>query len=195
MVAAGDENAPGTRNTERTRRALLDATRRLLAERGGGLTLAMIADAAGVSKSGLLHHFTNRDALLLAALEDANDRFRSDVMQHLDLSENTPGKLLRAYVRALADTDSEAAEMFGAASFWIGIQSIPGGTEIMAEDGRRWQRDLAADGLDEDVVRLVQRAIEGLAAAYCSGEESDASLKRTAAQLIQLTLNPPALST
>jgi len=187
------EHTAGTRNTERTRRALLDATRRLLGELGTGITLAMVAEAAGVTKSGLLHHFSSRDALLIAALDDANDRFRAEVMTHLDLSENVPGKLLRAYVRAIADVGSEASELFGAASFWMGIQGIAGGPELMRADAARWREELLADGLPLDLVRIVQRAIEGMAGAYSSGEETEDELRTTADQLIFLTFHPPTI--
>lgn len=55
-----------TRNAERTRRAILDAATQAILNRGAAVTLAEIATVAGVSKSVLIHHFGNRDQLLVA---------------------------------------------------------------------------------------------------------------------------------
>ena len=66
-----------TRNAERTRVAVLKAAAEVLAERGTGASLSRIAEVAGVSKSGLLHHFANREQLIVALLEDVVATFRS----------------------------------------------------------------------------------------------------------------------
>ncbi|MCU1423231.1 MAG: transcriptional regulator [Microbacteriaceae bacterium] len=53
-----------------TRQEILTAAIDLIARRGSrGVSLVEIADAAGVSKAGLLHHFPTKDALLNAALD------------------------------------------------------------------------------------------------------------------------------
>lgn len=53
-----------------TRQDILNAAIDLIAKRGSrGVSLDAIAEAAGVSKAGLLHHFANKDALLNAALD------------------------------------------------------------------------------------------------------------------------------
>lgn len=52
------------------RAALLEAARRLLAERGYGVPLSAIAKAAGVSQGVLYRHFPNRVDLALAAFEE-----------------------------------------------------------------------------------------------------------------------------
>ena len=74
-----------TRNAERTRAAVLKAAAEVLAERGTGASLARIAEVAGVSKSGLLHHFANREQLIVALLEDVVTTLRQAVMQHLEI--------------------------------------------------------------------------------------------------------------
>ena len=58
-----------TRGSE-TRLEILNAAIELIARRGArGVSLVEIADAAGMSKAGLLHHFATKDALLNAALD------------------------------------------------------------------------------------------------------------------------------
>lgn len=90
-----------TRSTDRTRRAILDAASDLMGKHGTSVSLARIAEAAGMSKGGLLHHFPSRNDLIRALGEDCARQLRSEVEGFLDLSENRPGKMLRAYVRAL----------------------------------------------------------------------------------------------
>lgn len=52
------------------RAAVVEAASRLFAEQGYHQTsLAQVATAAGVSQTGLLHHFKGKDVLLLAVLE------------------------------------------------------------------------------------------------------------------------------
>ena len=58
------------RDSIRTRRALLDTAARLVAERGAGISLDLIAQSAGVSKGGLLHHFRSREALFVGLVEE-----------------------------------------------------------------------------------------------------------------------------
>ena len=161
-----------TRNAERTRTMVLQAAAEAISERGTGVSLDFIAKRAGVSKSGLLHHFPNREALFVALVEDAQQRLREHVLAILDLSENTPGKLLRAYVRALTSGSDATLQYFTAAPTWAGIYQIPGVAEIAAEDTRWWNENLAADGLSAERILLVRRAAEGLAAALAYGDES-----------------------
>jgi AcrR family transcriptional regulator len=57
------------RGTE-TRQEILNVAIDLIARRGSrGVSLGSIADTAGVSKAGLLHHFATKEALLNAALD------------------------------------------------------------------------------------------------------------------------------
>jgi AcrR family transcriptional regulator len=66
-----------TRNRgEESREAILAAARQLFAKRGyRGTSLASIAEAAGLSQPGLLHHYPSKNALLLAVLasRDSDD--------------------------------------------------------------------------------------------------------------------------
>lgn len=77
MTQPDADVATGTRNRgEESREAILAAARMLFARRGyRGTSLASIAEAAGLSQPGLLHHFPSKTELLLAVLasRDAED--------------------------------------------------------------------------------------------------------------------------
>lgn len=155
----------GTRDRDRTRAAVLDSAERLLGERGTRVSVAEIAAEAGVSKSGLLHHFPSKDALLLAVVEQGLATFTDEVMRHVDLAENRPGKVLRAYVRTLSGGSERAMAVFSPSSHWAGLMVVPGVEALIAADAADWRAIFARDGLPEDRTLVVRSAAEGLAAA------------------------------
>jgi len=64
-----------------TRRAILDHALRLASTEGlAQLSIAPLADAAGLSKSGLFAHFRSKEKLQLAVLKEAADRFVTKVL-------------------------------------------------------------------------------------------------------------------
>ncbi|MBO3665161.1 TetR/AcrR family transcriptional regulator [Microbacterium stercoris] len=189
MASRDESSERQTRNSERTRAAVLSAAAEAMAERGTGVSLDHIAKRAGVSKGGLLHHFASREALIVALVDDAQQRLRENVLKHLDLSENTPGKLLRAYVRALTSGSEATVQYFTAAPTWAGIYQIPEVAAIAAADSRWWNENLAADGLSPAQILVVRRAAEGLAAAVAYGDETQAAVTEARALLLHLTNN------
>ena len=180
-----------TRNTERTRRAVLDAATQVILAKGTAVTLAEIAAIAGVSKSGLIHHFGNRDQLVIAVVEDMYEQFREAVLAELDLSENYPGKMLRAYVRALCagGTEAAASRDFTAASNWNGLHAIPAVAAVIEEYDSWWSEQLAKDGLSAELIQIVRRAAEGVASAALQGAEDETSIATARALLLELATN------
>lgn len=177
-----------TRNTERTRRAVLDAATQAILEKGTSATLAEIATRAGVSKSGLLHHFGGRDDLFVAVVEDASRQLRDAVLGEFDGSEKRPGKMLRAYVRALCKGGAEAAAArdFTAAANWNGLSAIPAIAALFEKQDAWWTEQFAADGLSADRIQVVRRAAEGLAAAALHGAEGQTSIAAGSDLLLEL---------
>src|SRR5262245_1947757 len=77
------------------RRALLDATLRLVEQRGPqGFTLRAAARAAGVSPGAPYHHFQGKDALLAAVAEEGFELFGSTL--HEAAQKPAPDPRLRA---------------------------------------------------------------------------------------------------
>ncbi len=172
MNASGAQ--PATRDRERTRRALVDAAGHLLQERGTSFSLADVAARAEVSKSGLLHHFPNRDALVIAVVDTGLRRFRDEVMRHVDLAENHPGKVLRGYVRALCGTNQDVTAAFAPSAYWNGVDVIPEVAELLRGDARWWNETFSRDGLPRETALIVQFGAEGVAAAVALGQYIDA---------------------
>ena len=77
---------------EDRRQRILAVAQRLITRNGGrGTTLSQIAQEAGVTTAGLLHHFESKDQLLHAVL-DARD---ADDMAHVDMSGDVVEQLER----------------------------------------------------------------------------------------------------
>ena len=130
------------RNAERTRAAVLKAAAEVLAERGTGASLPRIAEVAGVSKSGLLHHFANREQLIVALLEEVVTTLRQAVMQHLDASDERPGRLMRAYIRTLCTGSQDVLRYFSPTPVWAGVLDFPEAIEVAERDSAWWAENL-----------------------------------------------------
>jgi AcrR family transcriptional regulator len=67
---------------ERSRSAILDEAARLATTEGiGGLSIGRLADAVGMSKSGLFAHFGSKEELQLATVEKAGSIFTAQVLE------------------------------------------------------------------------------------------------------------------
>lgn len=179
---------PASRNAERTQRAILDAATTVIRAQGTGVSLVVIAEAAGVSKGGLLHHFRSRDELFLAVAEDSVNRLRSRVNELVDFSENRPGKMLRAYIRAFFDGGSDVQDYFEFSGLWGMLNVIPGVSELLQEDTEWWRARFAEDGLHPDRIMLAQYAAEGIiAASYWDKALTPVALHQAKATIFALT--------
>jgi AcrR family transcriptional regulator len=78
---AGTQRKPRS-DGERSRSAILNEAARLATVEGiGGLSLGRLADAVGMSKSGLFAHFGSKEELQLATIETANSIFDEQVLE------------------------------------------------------------------------------------------------------------------
>lgn len=96
---------------EATRARILEEAARQAALRGlTGVSLNDVADAVGLSKSGLFKHFESKDDMHLAVVEMITDRFRERVWE--PAAELPPGRarLEKVFDRWLAWSEDEWAE-------------------------------------------------------------------------------------
>jgi len=104
-----------------------------------------------------MHHFNNRTELLVSVAEDAIEDFRNQVNDNIDLAENRPGKLLRAYIRTLFD-NLEYQDSYDPAQLWSVLAPMPEITDLLIDDAARWRDDFIADGLNPDRVTVAMHA-------------------------------------
>lgn len=149
------------RDAERTQRRILEAAARAIATKGVGVSLDTIARGAGVSKGGLMHHFPSRDELLTALMGDLLAQFNEAVTAALDPADDAPGRLTRAYVRAVF-ADLENGERAREQITVMGmIGSDPGVTALVQDDDAEWRERILADGLDPLRAEVITKAADG----------------------------------
>lgn len=139
---------------ERTRAAILDEALRLVSKAGlDGLTIGALADATGLSKSGLFAHFGSREELLLAVLDHGQKEFAEVVLKPaLEKPRGVPR--LRAMFTNWLDW-TESAELPG------GCPMVGGASEFDDRPGP--VRDMLAGGQRawiDTLKRAVRQAVE-----------------------------------
>ncbi|MCD9197903.1 TetR/AcrR family transcriptional regulator [Aeromicrobium wangtongii] len=178
------------RDRERTRRMILEAAEQAIEQQGAGVSLAEIATLAGVTKSGLLHHFRTRDILIEAVFEHTVMRTWEEVRAQIDITENRPGKFTRAYVRAFTGD----SEYLTHAASPTGLYAVLG-THIatashnaaQAADAQAWTAAFEADGLPIGRALAIRYAAEGLVAAMNCAYLTADHLARVREELLALT--------
>ena len=153
-MSQGPGQTTGQTKGERTRAAILDQALRIVSRAGlDGLTIGTLAEATGLSKSGLFAHFGSREELLLAVLAHGQDEFTAVVFKPaMDHPRGIP-RLRAMFVNWLDWTES--AELPG------GCPMIGGATEFDDKPGP--VRDMLASGQRtwiETLKRGVRQAIE-----------------------------------
>jgi len=153
------------------RTQILDEALRIIGENGyTGATVQQIADAVGMSKPGVLHHFGSRDALLTAVLERRDEvdteSYSTDSFSVEDLIETVrhnatvPG-LVSLYVALTGAAVTDAAAITSR-EFFAGRYELV--TSVLTEAVRLAQRNgLVDDARDPALIaRLLTAASDGL---------------------------------
>lgn len=84
-----------------TRIKLLEAAAQIILTHGAAhLTLEQVAQDAGTSKGGLLHHFPTKDDLLIGLMQHSVALFRRRIDYHRATLPSGAGQWLRAYILA-----------------------------------------------------------------------------------------------
>ena len=139
---------------ERTRATILDEALRIVSKAGlDGLTIGTLADATGMSKSGLFAHFGSREELLLAVLAHGQAEFTEVVFEPAMAKPRGLPRLRAMFVNWLDWTES--AELPG------GCPMIGGASEFDDRPGP--VREMLAGGQRawiETLKRAVRQAVE-----------------------------------
>lgn len=181
------------RSPDQTRRLILQATAQLVRTQGMNATLDDIAELAGVSKGGVIYHFTSKDELITALAIGLFDSFRLAVDTHLDPDDTTPGRLTRAYIRACLDSGQDETTARQDTILTAQLTTSPEIAALAKADAERWHADLYADGLPRDIVALIIAAADGATSATVwGGVTQQCDYERIERQLTVLTREPEA---
>lgn len=92
---------------------------------GATITLDAVAHEAGVTKPGLMYHFPNREALMVALVEHAAAKLVEKMARLTDPGKATPSDRYRAYILSAADGENARAEwaLWFQSSYWPELQA------------------------------------------------------------------------
>ncbi|EHK6073763.1 TetR/AcrR family transcriptional regulator [Rahnella inusitata] len=162
-----------TRKPEHLRSMLLSSAIRLTAKNGvAGISLSHVAEAAGVTKGGLFHHFPNKNALMKEVFDLLLLSFEREVDKHIDEDSLVYGCFTRAYIRAVF-SEAGGSTPWKALSFTIFTDS---------SFSKKWEHWLSKKlGLhgqtdNSDELEIIRLAVDGV--WYASLFSSEKNKKR-----------------
>ncbi|MCH7555569.1 MAG: transcriptional regulator BetI [Proteobacteria bacterium] len=140
------------------RRALIDATLSIIAERGfAETTVARICDAAGVSRGLISHYFAGKDALLLEAYRRLSHELAAETAKAMNEGNGDPMSSLRALVEVSFRPPVFEADKIAA---WLAFWSAARGSAAVNALNRELYR-----GYRAAVTRLMAEAARQRGAA------------------------------
>ena len=92
-----------------TKPEILDAARVVL-RRGDALTLDAVAREAGLTKPGLVHHFSSKEALSIAVAENVLESWETELRRRAG-EDSDPRTRLKTYVEYTLTTDLDASDL------------------------------------------------------------------------------------
>lgn len=147
-----------------TKQRILEAAGRTVIAHGvAGLTLEAVAEAAGLSKGGLLYHYASKEALLAAMVEHLIEVTEQRIDDHR-AADPGPGAWTRGYIRACAVDDVAAHDptgRLGVALLAAGATN-PGLTDGLRTRQATWRARLHDDGIDPVAAQVARLAADGL---------------------------------
>lgn len=150
---------------------ILDQTRRLTLEHGVIPSLNAVADAAGVSKGGLTHHFPTR-----AALVDGLARRALDEIDHAMTTAAAEGRAAATWLR-LSVPAGDDLELFRAMAIAHRALAQPDEGVLAASSAaiERWERLIADEVGDPVRARVIRLVGDGLAGNALAGLDDPAT--------------------
>ena len=174
--------------TRATRAALLDAVIRVIEQHGPQqLTLDAVAREAGLSKGGLIYHFSSKQALVSGLLERALTDFENRIES---LHDRQPGGYVRAFVLAASEATASTTYLRTSAALLVAMTHHPGLLGSYIERSKVWQSRLESDGLYPTWATIARLTVDGLYLASLFGNDVtfEAQRDRVLQRLLNLTL-------
>lgn len=109
-----NKGQPRTRNPDKTREAILEAAREILAQDGKeGLSVSQVANRAGVNRGTAYQHFPTREKLVEATAEWVSEKMFRAVYGNLSytVGRTADGDAIRRVTEHLADFAMENPEL------------------------------------------------------------------------------------
>ena len=104
-----------SKQPQQVRKNLIESTTKVAIQRGvNAVTIQSIADEAGVTKGGLLHHFPDKISLIEATFEYCLSKINEDILKLMDNNNAEYGRFTKAYISATIQYINERDESWEA---------------------------------------------------------------------------------
>ncbi len=146
----------------KTREAVLKAAAQIIVRLGvGGFTIEAVAQEAGVTKGGVLHHFPSKEALINGLIEQVSEMFNLRVQAELDAEPvGEPGRWLRAYIRTIFAVQYEDIDLIPALAAAVAAENQT--IDRIRNAMQASQMAAIQDGLDPTVAYIIRLAVDGV---------------------------------
>ena len=153
---------------ELVHRALLDQTAKLVVEHGlAAVTVQAVAEAAGVTKGGLLHHFPSKQALIDAVFADLLEALDRQLDARIAADPEPRGAFTRAYLDSVFAIEPEGYAAVWAALAISMLTDPPLRQQLADWQGARQARHRATDG--SQALAAIRLAADGIWLADLTG--------------------------
>lgn len=152
----------------RTRDAVLQASAQIIAHQGiSAFTIEAVAQEAGVTKGGVLHHFPSKEALIDGLIDQVIEAFNKRLELELATeTEAAPGRWLRAYLRTVFSMQYEDQNLIPALAAAVGDHRI---LERIRLSFEKSQQAAVQDGLEPIEATIIRLAVDGIVFARALG--------------------------
>ena len=97
------------KDPEKVRLKLIESACRLAMENGlAGVNVEAVAAEAGVSRGGLVHHFSSKQVLVESVFQYMLAVFESDLASRMSVDPEPSGRFTRAYILSVFDSGAHA---------------------------------------------------------------------------------------
>ncbi|WP_088053306.1 TetR/AcrR family transcriptional regulator [Virgibacillus dakarensis] len=151
------------------------------------LTLAAVAKKAGVSKGGLLYHFSSKNALIEGMIQHSLQSYTERIKKEAAHDSLKKGKWTRSFIKETfqqsTSNENMDAGLMAAAALNLGL------LKPIQDAYREWQDYIEQDGLDPIHATILRLAMDGLWFSEIFGLAplEDDRRKLVLERLIQLT--------
>ena len=172
-----DHLKPHERRHLRTRQAILDATRKLLVEKGvNGVSLRAIAREIDYSPAGLYEYFDGKDDIVHAVCKEGHNRL-ANAMANVDKDQPYPIYMLGIGMSYLEFARSNPDY------YLLMFTTAPSGNQLeeFMEEGSSFPIliDAIQQGIDEGYLEMHSGGIQAMAMIFWSGVHGLAMLEQT----------------
>lgn len=171
-----------------TRKIILDSAEAVVRKKGvAHLTLDAVVKESGISKGGILYHFSGKQALVQGMLERFFQSFQAEMNALIQSEEPGPGRWLRAYIRSTLNSEKNSQDLTSALIAALGTER-----ELLtplADEFSAWQAQGLNDGVEPEIAMMIMLAADGywLSSIFNSQPISNELKEKVFSKLLSLT--------